>query len=386
MKEKLKKLSRPMPARDRTDTHRAATELELLFDLVFVIAIALAAVGLHHAIAEAHYIQGIVRFLFAFFALWWPWMHFTWFASAFDNDDAAYRISVMVMMFGALLIAGGTPVFFESLDVRLMAIGYVVIRLASIFLWYRAGKENPEYRKTAQRYVWGQVLLQVCWILFAFLVPIGGIIFFVGFGVGTILELFVPYYASKAKATPWHRHHIIERFGLLNIIVLGEILLSAALAIQAMSKSGHWPAELIIIAVCATIVPFVLWWLYFCEEENLSSDETNHAFLWAYGHFIIFAAAAAIGAGFAALIDASGDHGHGNPDSARWIISISIAFYLIGLWFVRDRHILHSKSANFVLLFALLILLTPLLPVITLPLLTLLLVTALIFRLQGQRS
>jgi low temperature requirement protein LtrA len=386
MKDKLKKLSRPMPARDRTDTHRAATELELLFDLVFVIAIALAAVGLHHAIVEAHYIDGIVKFLMAFFALWWPWMHFTWFASAFDNDDAAYRTSVMVMMFGALLIAGSMPVFFESLDVRLMAVGYVVLRLAFILLWYRAGIENPEYRKTAQRYVWGQIFLQVCWILLAFLVPVGTTVFFVGFGVGIILELFVPYYANKAKVMPWHKHHIIERFGLLNIIVLGEVLLSAALAIQAMSKSGHWTADLIIIAVCATIVPFVLWWLYFCEEENLSSEDTNHVFLWGYGHFIIFSAAAAIGAGFAALIDSSGDHAHGSPDSARWVISISIALYLFGLWFIRDRHVLHSKSAILLLLFALLILLTPLLPSVTLPLSTLLLVLALVFRLQGRRS
>ena len=55
----MAKLSRPVIARDRTDPHRAATELELLFDLVFVVAIALAAVGLHHAIVEAHYIDGI---------------------------------------------------------------------------------------------------------------------------------------------------------------------------------------------------------------------------------------------------------------------------------------------------------------------------------------
>ena len=313
----MKKISRPVLARDRADTHRTATELELLFDLVFVVAIALAAVGLHHAFAEAHYIDGIVKFLLAFFALWWPWNHFTWFASAFDNDDPSYRTSVMVMMFGALMIAGGMPAFFESMDLRLMAIGYVTLRLAYIFLWYRAGKANPDYRTTAQRYVWGQVLIQICWLLFAFLIPVGSIFIFIGFGIGVLLELFIPYYANKAKTMPWHKHHIIERYGLLNIIVLGEILLSAALALQAMSKSGHWIPDVMLIAVCATIVPFVLWWLYFCEEENLSSEESNHVFLWGYGHYIIFASAAAIGAGFAALIDASGDHPHGDPNAAR---------------------------------------------------------------------
>jgi low temperature requirement protein LtrA len=61
---------------------------------------------------------------------------------------------------------------------------------------------------------------------------------------------------------------IISYFGLLNIIVLGEVLLSAALAIQAMQKSGHWSVELTFVAISATIVPFMLWWLYFNEDEN----------------------------------------------------------------------------------------------------------------------
>ena len=123
MTEKVRSIIRPMLARNRDDTHRAATELELFFDLVFVVAIALAAVGLHHAVAEAHYADGIVKFILAFFVLWWPWMHFTWFASAFDNDDALYRISVGIMMFGVLLIAGGLPSFFESFDALLITIG-----------------------------------------------------------------------------------------------------------------------------------------------------------------------------------------------------------------------------------------------------------------------
>ncbi|MFD2499093.1 hypothetical protein ACFSTI_09975 [Rhizorhabdus histidinilytica] len=53
-----KRAIRPMHPRDPAEPHRAATALELLFDLVTVIAIAAAAEGLHHAIAEAHAGQG----------------------------------------------------------------------------------------------------------------------------------------------------------------------------------------------------------------------------------------------------------------------------------------------------------------------------------------
>lgn len=48
--------TKPMVARDHQQHHRVATPLELYFDLVFVIAIAIAATasGLHHALAAHH--------------------------------------------------------------------------------------------------------------------------------------------------------------------------------------------------------------------------------------------------------------------------------------------------------------------------------------------
>ncbi len=373
---------RPMLARNREDSHRAATELELLFDLVFVIAIALAAVGLHHSIAEGHYADGIVKFLLAFFALWWPWMQLTWFASGFDNDDTGYRLSIMVMMFGVILIAGSLPTFFDSLDIRLMAIGYITLRIPYIFLWFRAGNDNPQYKLTAQRYFWGLILLQCFWVMLAFFIPFGENLFFVLFGIGSMLELFVPVYASKAKNIHFHKHNINELFVILNIIDLGEVLLSAALAIQAMQKSGHWSIELTFVAISATIVPFMLWWLYFNEDENLTSEETGHVFFWSYAHFFIFSSAAALGSGFAALVDASGDHGHGSTDAARWAISLAVAIYVFTVWLIRDRHILKSSQAFQLVLFAGLIALTPLLPQFQLPALTLLLVVLLALRLK----
>src|SRR6187402_3508026 len=84
------RLMAPMRARSPHEPHRAATPLELLFDLVFVVAIAQAAAGLHHSIAEAHVLAGLAGYLMVFFAIWWAWMNFTWFASAYDCDDVPY--------------------------------------------------------------------------------------------------------------------------------------------------------------------------------------------------------------------------------------------------------------------------------------------------------
>lgn len=72
-----KSLIKRMQPRDALEHHRAATPLELLFDLVYVIAIAAAATGFHHALAEHHAGPGFIAFLMVFFGIWWAWMNFT---------------------------------------------------------------------------------------------------------------------------------------------------------------------------------------------------------------------------------------------------------------------------------------------------------------------
>ncbi|HET7720442.1 MAG TPA: low temperature requirement protein A, partial [Acidimicrobiales bacterium] len=93
-----------MRPRDPGQAHRAATPLELFFDLTFVVAVAQCAASLHHAVAADH--AGDVAFAYpaTFFAIWWAWMNFTWFASAYDVDDTLYRIATFVQMAGVLVL------------------------------------------------------------------------------------------------------------------------------------------------------------------------------------------------------------------------------------------------------------------------------------------
>ena len=91
-----------MRARSPHEPHRTATPPELLFDLVFVVAISEAAQGLHHALGSGHVTDGLLGYLTVFFAIWWAWMNFTWFASAYDCDDLPYRLATLVQIAGAL--------------------------------------------------------------------------------------------------------------------------------------------------------------------------------------------------------------------------------------------------------------------------------------------
>ena len=91
---------RPMRARRGDESHRASTPLELLFDLCFVVAVAQAAAELHHAVAEDHLGAGLFGYVTVFFAIWWAWMNFSWFATAYDTDDVPYRLTTLVQIAG----------------------------------------------------------------------------------------------------------------------------------------------------------------------------------------------------------------------------------------------------------------------------------------------
>ncbi len=348
-----------MRPRDVNEAHRAATPLELLFDLVTVIAIAAAATGLHHAIAEGHFVDGTLRFAAAFFGIWWAWMNYTWFASAYDNDDALFRLLTMVLMGGALTMAAGIHLFFESTNLTLVVIGYVIMRLALVVLWLRAARSDPASRRTALWYAGGITLAQVYWVVLLLSQPLPRVLFYILFALGTILELTVPALAERNGSTSWHRHHIVERYGLLIIIVLGETLLSSSMALEQVSDG--FDGQLVSIALVALVIVFSMWWLYFSPEEHLATNELSRALTWGYGHILIFASGAAVGAGFAVLVDVVTDHAKVGVLAGHYAVAIPVALYLVGLWLVRDRFTFSGAAQYILPVFAGLILIVPLL-------------------------
>ena len=63
-----------MTGRDPGENHRAATPLELLFDLAFVLAIGQASGSFAHLVAEGHLASALAGFAFAMFSVCWAWI------------------------------------------------------------------------------------------------------------------------------------------------------------------------------------------------------------------------------------------------------------------------------------------------------------------------
>ena len=350
---------RPFGPRDPEESHRAATPLELFFDLVIVIAVASAAEELHHGIAHGHAAEAVPIFLLAFAAIWWAWMNYSWFASAYDNDGPIYRLLSFWIMGGALLLAASIPRFYEGLEITLPVIAYVVMRIGMVALWLIAGRNDPKHRSTAYRYAGGIALAQVFWVLLALHGQPGTLEFTALIVLGWLTEFAVPVYAERAARTPWHNDHIVERYGLLEIIMLGEILLAGSLALARGGEEIALASPFLHIALAALVIALSMWWLYFSREDHLRVHTENVGlhFVWGYGHVVPFAGTAAVGAGFAVLVDVVAGKAEIPLRAGDIAVGLPLAAYMAGLWFVRDRFVLRGPARHILLVFAALVLL-----------------------------
>jgi low temperature requirement protein LtrA len=336
-----------MVPRDPHEPHRSATPLELFFDLAYVVAIAQAGLGLHHAEAEGHFFLGITRYLMVFFAIWWAWMNFTWFATSFDSDDWLYRLTTIVQIGGSLTLAAGVPRMMsgENPDLTLVFIGYVIMRLAMVSQWLRAAIQHPDCRPTTLRYALGISLAQLYWAGYALGAFGHAQSLFV---LGVALELAVPVWAERHGYTPWHRHHIAERYGLFTIIVLGESMLaSTAAVIHAADSAQHLPS-LVLIAVTALVIVSAMWWIYFAVPQHGLITDLRTAIFWGYGHFLIFLGAAAIAPGIEVALQYATHEISLEATRAALTYTAPAALYVFMVWLLILRRML-GGAVNFIM-------------------------------------
>lgn len=295
---------RRMGGRDIHEHHRVATPLELLFDLTFVVAFAQAASQFAHSVAEAHIGSGLTGFGFAAFAICWAWINFSWFASAYDTDDWIFRVTTMVQMIGVLVLALGLPTMFASiehgdhLDNRVMVLGYVIMRVAMVFQWLRAAKQDPSRRKTCITYAKAISIAQIGWTILIFL----------NFSIGvtlvmttlfTLVEMAGPYLAERIEGgTPWHAHHIAERYALIAIIALGEGVVGTVASLSAVIESQGWTLETAFVGLAGTGLTFGMWWVYFMlPSAKVLHEKRGRSFVWGYGQIVTITSIVATGAG-----------------------------------------------------------------------------------------
>lgn len=333
----------PMSGRDPDQGHRAATPLELFFDLAFVVAVAAAAAAFHHALAENHLGTGLRDYAIVFFALWWAWVNYTWFASAYDTGDVVFRLTTFLIITGVLVLAASVPaVTGKEHDFTLAVVGYAIMRIALIPLWLRVARDHPERRAIALKYARGIAVVQVLWIARLWIDDEAlGLVTFV---LLALAEMAIPFWAERSgdgTGTPWHAEHIAERYSLFTIIVLGEVILATTQAISASLDLEGSSTDLVLVVVGGLLIVFSMFWVYF-KRSMMPALAGDSAFFFGYAHYFVLAGAAAVGASLAACVDLVQHHAHGLENStAALVLAGAVSTYVLSLGAVHvfaDRH------------------------------------------------
>ncbi|HET8756913.1 MAG TPA: low temperature requirement protein A [Solirubrobacteraceae bacterium] len=331
---------RRFQGRDPDEGHRTATPLELLYDLTLVVTFGVAADELAHFVADDHLWAGISGFVFAAFAASWAWISYSWFASGYDTDDWLFRLATMVQMVGVIVVALGLPPMFESidhgdaLDNGVMVAGYVIMRAALVPLWALVARHDPERAPAARTYIAIIAIAQVGWLALAIAeLPVGTA--FALFLPLIALEMAGPFIAEGRARTPWHPHHIAERYGLLVIITLGEVILGTVAALNALVHGdAGWTVDAALLAVAGVGLTFGCWWMYFSMpwvEPLVRRPGRSSGFVFGYGHLAIFAPLAAMGAGVHVAAYALADEAEISATGV--VLSVVIPFAIFALAF-----------------------------------------------------
>jgi low temperature requirement protein LtrA len=348
-----------MVLRPADEACRTVSRIELLFDLCFVAAVRQAADRLHHHLGATDIGHGVVIYPAVFFAIWWAWMNFTTFASAYDPDDDVYRLTTLVQIAGALLLAAGVPRAFDHGDFSIVTYGYVIMRLAIVAQWLRVSHTDAPRRRTALRYAFGLTVVQGAWVARLALPHRWAL---PGFLVIVLAELLLPLWARRPTEIIWHSGHITERFGLFTIIVLGESVLAASLAFQVAFDQGYKTTTLMSIGGASVVIVFAMWWLYFDRPVDQLLTSPRVALLWGYAQYLIFASAAALGAGLAVNIDAETHAAHLGHLAVGYATAVPVGVYLLAVWVLHVRPYRQRTTNVAFWVTAVLVLLTPFTP------------------------
>lgn len=246
---------------------RQATWLELFFDLIFVVSIG----KITHFLSNTHHHHlehgAWWMFVLTFIPLWWIWVGHTVYANRFDEDSRKYRVVTLVLMF--LLIIMSVVIGHDIVHKYKVFIAiYGISRLSLASMHYYIGQKYSDQAKCSKKislfYLIGAIISSSAVF---FELPAAIFIFY----SGLLFDIFTPTifhrYINPMKA---HKHHLVERIGLLAIILLGESIISMSGSLSHVT----WNALTIVTASCGFLMVCMIWWIYF--DSFVLLTESKH--------------------------------------------------------------------------------------------------------------
>lgn len=317
---------RPRSIHEREED-RSVSFLELFYDLVYVVLVAQLA----HALATHVDPMGVLGFAFLFAIVWIAWLNGTFYHDLHGNDDLRTRVFTFLQMITVASMAVFAHDALGDMAVG-FALSYAAYLLVLTFLWWRTGVHDPAHAPLSRPYSLaylvasalfvGSVFVDAPWrfALWAVAVAIALLWVFVTMAMGRRSAEIQAQVEKSFRISPSG----VERFGLITIIVLGEVIVGA---VNGLASQHHltWYAGL--TGLLGMLVAIGLWWIYFdyiSHRPPLGTLEKTRD--WIYLHLPMTAAIAATGAAILGLVEHAGE-----PLEAplRWLFVGALALALL---------------------------------------------------------
>ncbi|MFF5449214.1 low temperature requirement protein A [Streptomyces sp. NPDC012888] len=247
--------------------HRVST-LELFFDLVFVFTVTQLTVLL----ADDLTLRGAAQVVLVFTVLFWMYGGYAHLTNQVPPDRNGRRVALMVAMGAFLVCALAVPTAFGRGGVA-FGLGYLLVVLVHSALFTQAHGRGV---------VWFALPNVLCALAVIAAGLMDGRAAWGLWLVALLLQFVTPLIVRRAAATGeevveetvgdqlggMDAGHLVERHGLLLIIVFGESVIAIGIGVGALPLTFGIAGG----AFLALAVASALWWMYFVHDEGRAEE------------------------------------------------------------------------------------------------------------------
>jgi low temperature requirement protein LtrA len=300
---------------------RVVGPLELFYDLAVVVLVAQAA----HRLAGHLTLPGLGQFAVVFTLVWIAWVNGSLHHELHGHEDARARNTFLLQILVLVTVGAFIPEAGGARGAAFAVASGVLFAVLAVLWGLAARGDRPAYRRSSRMYVAGTAACALLLAATAFVpsiarVPAWGLIdaaYLAGFAA--LILTASPAEAAGLTIT----EALIERFGLLIIIVLGETLTGVVQGLASEQISGLTLS----VGLIAVVIAFGAWWTYFdFAGHRRLEDERAATLRWILGHLPVTAAIAVIGAAMVSLVRHA--HDGRTPAGAAWMLCAGVAVVL----------------------------------------------------------
>jgi len=338
------------PSRSPQPAIQRVSNIELLFDLVFVFTLT----QLTGLVVHPHDLSDYVKAVLVFMTLMWIYVGYAWLTSNIAIQSLSQRLLLFTSMASFFVMALSIPDVFGDGGLP-YALGLLVVTAVHAGLFKTAPSTSAQAIRFFAPFNFASALFV---LVAAFVRPPWHWLLW----VAAVAVLLISSTLGRERAFQLSPSHFVERNGFLIIVALGESIVDMGIGARGLRID----TTLVLSAALALFLSASVWWTYFGRDQSLAehhfagaapSDRARMALIgFGYAHFIMIAGIILIAAGLEVAITQPIGYPVGQPEAADeagiWNLAAGLALYLIGDTLY--RRILHIGSSRLHLIIAVL--------------------------------